>query len=87
MTNREVARYLTSIVFDSNKCEHSDGDLAVKTLIEAVNCPSKYSMGVGYTREDMEIAVFDFMCKYRKNGCDYMDLGEKEYLKQRGRSK
>lgn len=83
MTNREVAKYLTNIVFNTNKCQHSEENLAVKTLIEAVNCPSKYSMSVGYTREDMEKAVFDFMCKYRKNGQDYMDLGEKEYLKQR----
>jgi hypothetical protein len=78
MTNIEIAKHITDIVFDdSNKNpELDDRQVAVKTLIEFLNSPSKYSTGVGYYREDMEAAVIGLLKDKRLNFVHYMDLSE-----------
>lgn len=78
MTNKEIAKYITDIVFDDNdnKAVLNNRQIAVKTLIEFLNSPSKYSKGVGYYREDMETAVLGLLKDKRLNFVHYMDLSE-----------
>lgn len=76
MTNKEIAKNITDIVFDESKSVLDDKAIAVKTMIEFFNIPSKYSSGVGYTRENMESAILDLLKDKRLNFVHYMDLSE-----------
>lgn len=81
MTNREIAENITNIVFNNKDSRVlNDEAIAVKTIIEFLNTPTKYSSGYGYGREDMEKAIMDLLKDKRLNFVHYMDLSEKEEL-------
>jgi hypothetical protein len=80
MTNKEIAKNITDIVFDNSKNVLDDKAIAVKTLIEFLNSPSKYASGAGYHREDMESAIMDLLKDIRLNYVHYMGLSEKKVL-------
>ena len=81
MTNKEIAKNITDIVFDNNKSVLDDKAIAVKTFIEFLNSPSKYATGVGYHREDMESAITDILKDTRLNFVHFMDLSESKQHK------
>ena len=76
MTNKEIAKKVASIVFDTTDNSPNRPSFALQVLIETLNSPSKYSSGVGYHQGDMEKAILDLLNDKRFNEVHFMDLSE-----------
>jgi hypothetical protein len=77
MTNKEIAKKVTNIVFEQKDGTPDCDAFALQLLIECLNSPMKYSKErVGYVREDMEAAILGLLKDKRINFVHYMDLSE-----------
>lgn len=77
MTNKEIAKKVTNIIFTQEDGSPNSDAFALRLMIEALNSPSKYSKErVGYYQENMEQAIIDILNDVRFNGVHFMDLSE-----------
>ena len=71
MTNNEIAKHITDLTFNRdlqfNVCSF-DQAVAISTLIEFLNNPTKYSKDNCYTNIDMEAAIVDLLKNVRIQG-------------------